>query len=217
MQQVWHSLRGQDGPVHIRRQEADCLRALVGAQKRLIRLRKDLEGHICGVPKTSGMRRTGVGRRQKRQAFRDHPAAAGESDPVFRTIADGFHSAHSALCLAAANLERALTAPAKSHPVAHRLMTTPGVGPIVSLSFVALIDNPRRSCRPSDIGAFRGLTPQRHPSGEMYGSDRVSKCGAAATRGALFEAACCVIRQVERFSTLKSSAVRLTLTGDSMR
>lgn len=57
--------------VHVRSEEADRLRALVGARERLIRLRKDLEGHICGVLKTFGIRMTGVGQGRQRQAFRD--------------------------------------------------------------------------------------------------------------------------------------------------
>ncbi|WP_254446723.1 transposase [Ruegeria sp. HKCCD8929] len=42
-------------PVHVRSEEADRLRSLVGARERLIRLRKDLEGHIRGVLKTFGI------------------------------------------------------------------------------------------------------------------------------------------------------------------
>ena len=98
---------------------------------------------------------------------------------------------------------------AKAHPVARRLMTIPGVGPVNALSFIALIDDPGRFSRTSDVGAFLGLTPKRHQSGEMDWSGRVSKHGDGAMRGLLFEAASCVIRQVKRFSPLKSWAVRL--------
>jgi transposase len=72
-----------------------------------------------------------------------------------------------------------------------------------------LVDDPRRFNKTPDVGAFLGLTPKRHQSGEMYRSSRVSKCGDAAMRGLRFEAASCVIRQVKRFSALKSWAVRL--------
>ncbi|SIT12224.1 Transposase IS116/IS110/IS902 family protein [Roseivivax lentus] len=88
-------------------------------------------------------------------------------------------------------------------------MTIPGVGPVNALSFIALVDDPTRFSRGSDVGAFFGLTPKRHQSGEIDWSGRVSKCGDSAMRGLQFEAASCVIRQVKRFSTLKSWAVRL--------
>lgn len=48
-------------PVHIRSEDSDRLRTLIGARERLIRLRKDLEGHIRGMLKTFGIRMTGVG------------------------------------------------------------------------------------------------------------------------------------------------------------
>ena len=72
-------------PVHIRSEDADRLRSLIGARERLIRLRKDLEGHIRGMLKTFGIRLTGVGQGKQRQGFRDQLAAAGEIDPVLRT------------------------------------------------------------------------------------------------------------------------------------
>ncbi|MFK7792944.1 MAG: IS110 family transposase [Devosiaceae bacterium] len=195
--------------VHIRSEKADRLRTLIGARERLIRLRKDLEGHIRGVLKSIGIRMTGLSQGPQRQAFRDQLHEAGMRDPVLRVIADGFIAAHSTLCQAAADLDKAVKAEAKAHPVARRLMTIPGVGPVNALSFIALVDNPHRFSRTSDIGAFLGLTPRRHQSGEADWSGRVSKCGDGAMRGLLFEAASCVIRQVKRFSPLKSWAVRL--------
>lgn len=197
-------------PVHIRSEEADRLRALVGASERLIRLRKDLEGHIRGVLKTFGIRMTGIGLGRQRQEFRDQLAAAGETDPVPCAIADGFIAAHARLCQVAEDLDKAVKRRANAHPVAQRLMTIPGVGPVSALSFIALVDNPVRFRRTSDVGAFLGSTPKRHQSGEVDWSGRVSKCGDGAMRGLLFEAASCVIRLVRRFSALKSWAVRLT-------
>ena len=196
-------------PVHIRSEDADRLRSLVSARERLIRLRKDLEGHIRGVLKTFGIRMTGIGLGRQRQGFRDQLAAAGETDPVLRVIADGFIAAHATLCEAADDLDKAVKRRARTHPVARRLMTIPGVGPVNALSFIALVDDPNRFSRTSDVGAFLGLTPKRHQSAEVDWSGRVSKCGDGAMRGLLFEAASCVIRQVKRFSPLKSWAIRL--------
>jgi transposase len=164
---------------------------------------------VRGVLKTFGIRMSAVSQAQQRQDFRDQLAAAGETDPVLRDLADGFIAAHSTLCKATVDLERVLKTISRSHPVARRLMMIPGVGPIVSLSFVASVDGPHRFGKTPDVGAFLGLTPRRHQSGEMDRSGRISKCGNAAMRTLLFEAATSVIRQVKRFSKLKSWAVRL--------
>lgn len=72
-----------------------------------------------------------------------------------------------------------------------------------------MVDDPSRFSRTRDVGAFLGLTPKRHQSGEVDWSGRVSKCGDGAMRGLLFEAATSLILRVQRFSPLKSWAVRL--------
>ncbi|APX26102.1 Mobile element protein (plasmid) [Salipiger profundus] len=115
--------------VHVRSEEADRLRCLVAARERLIRSRKDLEGHIRGVLKTFGIRMIGIGQGRQRQAFRDQLAAAGETDPVLGAMANAFIVTRAKLCQVAEDLDKAVKKTAKAHPVARRLMTIPGVGP----------------------------------------------------------------------------------------
>ena len=88
-------------------------------------------------------------------------------------------------------------------------MTIPGVGPIVSLSFIALIEDPSRFTKTSDVGAYLGLTPKRYQSGEIDWSGRISKHGDKAMRSSLVESASTLIQNVKRFSALKSWAIRL--------
>nr|WP_245510806.1 IS110 family transposase [Antarcticimicrobium sediminis] len=186
-------------PVHVRSEGADRLRVLVGARERLIRLRKDLEGHIRGVLKTFGIRMSGNSQGRQRQAFRDQLAAAGETDPLLRAIADCFIATHATLCQAAADLDAVVKKKARDHPVARRLMTIPGVGPVVSLNFIALVDEPARFGKTSDVGAYLGLTSKRHQSGGVDWSGRVSKCGDGVMRSPLFEAATTLITRVRKF------------------
>ncbi|SEU08546.1 transposase [Paracoccus homiensis] len=161
--------------------------------------------------------------RQADMAFEDRLAMLVDAEELYRQnarkdrllraaklrVADGFISAHAILCKVADDLDKAVKKRAKAHPVARRLMTIPGVGPVNALSFIALVDDPGQLSRTSDVGAFLGLTPKRYQSGEVDWSGRVSKCGDGAMRGLLFEAASCIIGQVTRFSPLKSWAVRL--------
>ncbi|MEJ2521228.1 MAG: IS110 family transposase [Desulfuromonadales bacterium] len=196
-------------PVHVRSEEADRLRTLLAARERLIRLRKDLEGHVRGILKTFGIRMTNVGQGRLRESFREQLAAAGEADPVVARIAGGFCAAHETLCAAAETLTDDLKAIAKESELAGRLMTVPGVGPIVALNFIALVDDPKRFRNVSGVGAFLGLTPRRYQSGESDWSGRISKCGDGQMRSLLFEAANTLICRVKRFSSLKSWAVRL--------
>ena len=49
---------------------------------------------------------------------------------------------------------------------ASRLMTVPGVGPIVALTFRATVDQAQRFARSKTVGAHFGLAPRRFQSGE---------------------------------------------------
>jgi transposase len=68
-------------------------------------------------------------------------------------------------------------------------MTAPGVGPVVALTYRACVDNPARFGRSKCVGAHYGLTPRLYQSGETARIGRVSKCGDAMMRAALYEAA----------------------------
>ena len=70
-----------------------------------------------------------------------------------------------------------------------RLMTIPGVGQLTALAFVAAIDDPSRIRRSRDIGAYLGLVPTRHQSGELDYTGGISKCGDRRVRTLLYEAA----------------------------
>lgn len=109
MPKVWHSSYERAGPSRSRcaAKRRTGFVPLIGAPECLIRLRKDLEGHVPGVLRTFGIRMTVVGQAQQQQGFRYQLAAAGKNDPVLRAIADRFIAAHSTLRKATADLDRA--------------------------------------------------------------------------------------------------------------
>lgn len=100
---------------------------------------------------------------------------------------------------AAADPGKALKTKAATHPIAKRLMTLPGVGPIVSLSFIALIEDPFRFTKSTDVGAYLGLPPKRYQSGEIDWSGRISKRGDKAMRSLLVESATTLIQTSKGF------------------
>jgi transposase len=66
-----------------------------------------------------------------------------------------------------AKIEKKVLAEAKQDEVCKRLMTVPGVGPIVSLAYVSTIDIPSRFRHSRAVGAILGLTTVLKQSGEM--------------------------------------------------
>ena len=195
--------------VHVRSVDADRLRTIIGARDRFVRLRMEVEAHMRGILKTFGIRLTAIGNGRQRQRFRDQLSVARQSDPARGVIIDQVLPSHEAVCSAAAPLEDEIAAIAKRHDLSRRLMTIPGVGPVVALSFLALIENTERFPKTANVGAFLDLTPRRYQSGEVDYSGRVSKRGDAAMRRLLYEAASTLISRVKRYLPLKSWAVRL--------
>ena len=59
------------------------------------------------------------------------------------------------------------------------------------------------------MGAYFGLTPRRHQSGEVDRDSKVSKCGDALTRAYLFEAAGTLLSRVAKWSAIKAWGTRL--------
>ncbi len=74
-------------------------------------------------------------------------------------------------------LHRRLLAVVRDDDVCRRLMTVPGVGPVVALTYRATVDVPARFRRSKSVGAVFGLTPSRDQSGERDRPGAISRCG----------------------------------------
>jgi len=108
-----------------------------------------------------------------------------------------------------ATLHRKVLATVRDDDVCRRLMTIPGVGPVVSLAFSATIDIPARFKTSKAVGPALGLTPVLNQSGESNRIGRVSLCGDAMMRALLYEAAQVLLTRVQKWSWLKAWAVNV--------
>src|SRR6266516_2761261 len=108
-----------------------------------------------------------------------------------------------------ADLDRKVMRLARNDAQVRRFMTTPGVGPITALCFLATIDDPTRFKRSRSVGAYIGLTTRRFASGETDWTGRISKCGDKMLRTYLYEAANVLLTRVAKWSALKAWGIRL--------
>jgi transposase len=108
-----------------------------------------------------------------------------------------------------AGLDKEIAARARASTACRRLMTVPGVGPLVALTYAAGVDDPGRFNSSRTLGAHFGLTPRRYQSGEMDWSGGISRAGDAGVRRALYQAANVLIHHSHGWCALKSWAVRL--------
>jgi transposase len=106
-----------------------------------------------------------------------------------------------------ARLHGEILAIAKPDPVCRRLMTAPGVGAVVAITFKSAVDDPGRFIRSRALGAYFGLTPKKYQSGERDVTGAISRVGDAMVRATLYEAANVMLSRVTRFSSLKRWAL----------
>jgi transposase len=106
-------------------------------------------------------------------------------------------------------LHRRLLAIVWEDEVCRRLMTVPGVGPVVALIYRATVDVPARFRNSRAVGAVLGLTPCKHQSGESDYTGAISKCGDEMMRVMLYEAAQILLVRSTRWSWLKASAMQI--------
>jgi transposase len=74
-------------------------------------------------------------------------------------------------------------------PKCQRLMSVPGIGPVIATALVAAIDNGEAFARGRDFGAWLGLIPRQYSTGGRPILGRISKRGSTFLRTLLVQAA----------------------------
>jgi transposase len=106
-------------------------------------------------------------------------------------------------------LTKQLVEQSKADPVCRLLMSVPGVGPIVSASFVAVIDDPGRFSDSTDVASYLGLVPRVHQSGATDYRGRITKEGDGLSRWLLVEAANALLTRCRKNCALREWGLQL--------
>jgi len=182
------------------------LRAVLSGRALLVKIKRDLENQIRGLLKNAGLL---VGK-VKGAAFAVRVEELVVENPALEIAVAPLLATRESVRKAVAVVNRKLLGLARRDSESRRLMTVPGVGPVTALAFRAAIDDPSRFKRSRSVGAYLGLTPRRHASGEIDWNGRISKCGEAMVRSYLFEAAGVLLTRVPRWCRLKAWGLRLS-------
>lgn len=190
-------------PVHNKSAPSQEVRALLVARKQLQAKMRDIELSLRGLLRGFGLK---VGEISKGQyAGRVRTLVSGHA--MLERIADAMLQAREALRTEFAKLHRAMLAIVRESEVCRRLMTVPGVGALIAVTFTAAVDCPERFAKSRAVGAHFGLTPRKYQSGETDITGAVSRAGDAMVRTALYEGAHIMLTRAVRFSTLKRWAM----------
>ena len=191
-------------PVHVKTLRSQKLRMLLTHRKLLqskaIAIENDLRGTLRNFGLKVGMVGTVKFEARIRELVENLPDLAELVEPLLivrRVLREQIVILH-----------RRLLAIVRDDEVCRRLMTTPGVGPVVALTYRATVDVPARFRKSKAVGAVFGLTCSKYQSGEIERSGRISRCGDEMMRVMLYEAAQSMLRS-KKWSWLKAWALQI--------
>ena len=164
------------------RAQADL--AVIRARYALVVARTRLINHVRGSVKSSGARLPACDAYMfhKKVAGAIPEALAAALAPLLETIAD--------LTARIDGMDKKIEGLIRErYPEAQFLQQVPGVGPLISLTFVLSIGDPSRFRKSRQVGPYLGLVPRQRESGEYSPQLRISKTGNAYLRQLLVNGA----------------------------
>lgn len=182
-------------PVHVKTLTSQKQRALLTARTLLQGKALAIENDIRGLLRNFGLKVGMVGAVK----FEDRIQELIEGMPDMAEIVNPLLAARRKLREEFERLDHKVREEARIDPVCQRLMTVPGVGPIVSLAYAATIDIPARFRSSRAVGAALGLMPILNQSGESNRIGHVFPCGDGMLRTLLYEAAQTLLTRVARW------------------
>jgi transposase len=192
-------------PVHAKSVGSREVRALLVARKQLLSKLMDLEASMRGILRGFGLKMGVVTRKGFEARVRE--LAAGQA--MLERITSAMLEARAALWREFEQLHREMLRIVRDDEICRRLMSIPGVGPLVAITFKSAIDDPGRITKSKTIGALFGLVPKKYQSGERDVSGGITRTGDESVRTALYEAANVMLTRTTRFSSLKRWALEV--------
>jgi transposase len=192
-------------PVHVKTLRSQKLRMLLTHRKLLQSKAIAIDNDLRGTLRNFGLK-VGMAGRTK---FEARIKELVENLPDLAVLVEPLLVVRRVLREQTAVLHRRLLAIVRDDEVCRRLMTTPGVGPVVALTYRATVDVPARFRKSKFVGAVFGLTSSKYQSGEINRTGAISRCGDDMMRMMLYEAAQSMLVRSTRWSWLKAWAMQI--------
>jgi len=192
-------------PVHVKTLRSQKLRMLLTHRKLLQSKAIAIDNDLRGTLRNFGLKVGMVGKLK----FEARIKELVENLPDLAVLVEPLLVVRRVLRQQIGILHRRLLAIVRDDEVCQRLMTVPGVGPVVALTYRATVDVPTRFHNSKAVGASFGLTPSTHQSGESERTGAISKCGDEMMRVMLYEAAQIMLVRSTKWSWLKAWAMKI--------
>jgi transposase len=196
-------------PITHRSKQAQSDLAVPRARDEAVRGRTALINHVRGVLKSNGYRAPNV----SADSFGRRVSASIPSElkdalqPILDLIA--------ALTATIKGFDKRMELlAAERYPITQLLRQISGVGPVVSLSFVLTLEDPKRFKSARDVGAYLGLVPRKKSSGTSDPQMHITKAGDRGMRRLLVIAANYILGHFGRDCDLRRFGLKMVGSGN---
>ena len=131
---------------------------MLGARKAVQQAMLSLEMSMRGLLRNFGLKVGAISGSRYEHRIRE----LAEGNPMLQAATWPMLRARASLRQELAGLERRVRQLAQDDPVCRRLMSMPGVGAVVALSYRSAVDDPSRFTSSKKVGPWVGMTPLRN-------------------------------------------------------
>lgn len=171
-------------PVEHRGEEVQADLALLASRDCLVKCRSLLINHVRGVVKSLG------GRIPKCNSESFHRQASAHLPVALESALKHTLAEIESLTRHIRQMDREVEAKVEQeYPEAESMQQIAGVGPLNSLCFALVVEDPKRFPKRRSVGAYVGLVPDLQDSGDVESELSISKAGHEMCRRYLVQAA----------------------------
>ena len=176
-------------PIQHRGEEAQWDLAMIRARAEIVEARTAVMNCARGLMKAMGERlpKRDVDGVEKTLSKGLSEAAQKVAKPLLKSVAAMTEQIHAC--------DQEIQRIAAKYPEVKLLQQVNGVGPLIGLTFVLILEDPQRFKRSRDVGPYLGLVPAQRDSGKSQPQLRISKSGDKLLRSLLVQGAHCILRK----------------------
>jgi transposase len=195
-------------PIQHRGEEAQWDLAMIRARAEIVEARTAVINCARGLMKSMGERlpKRDVDGVEENLAKGLSPAAQKVAKPLLKSVA--------AMTEQIRACDEEIKRITSKYPEVELLQQVNGVGPLIALTFVLILEDPQRFKRSRDVGPYLGLVPAQRDSGKSHPQLRISKSGDKLLRSLLVQGAHCILRKGAPDSDLRQWGLGKQRDGD---
>jgi transposase len=181
---------------------------LLTARRTLIDQRTQLINCIRGILRAQGKLHCGSSQNEEKFINNVQGLLGDMNEDVHLSIC-ALINAYKTVCQEVSKIDIRIEKITEADEDVQLFKTIPGVGAVTALTFKLEVDDPTRFKKSRSVGAYAGMTPKQHSSGDSKRQGGISKTGSGELRALLSQSAMCMMYNTRTWSRPKLFGLKI--------